>query len=186
MRLLTASIVVGVTLLAVAAMPLTNSASAHLMSAGFGSINIRSNDLILLIALPVAVLNDIDDNHDGLFQPDEIRQHRSDILKQLAASFIMRIGDVDWSVTDDELLVSLHTDNLGSTPQIEWWQRRVKPAGISSNACVEISASWFDENLLAQQQFVYVIQIHQNEQTEIITLTRDMPHVRAFCDHEHR
>ncbi len=183
MRLVTASILVGITLFTTATLPFTKLASAHLMSAGFGSINIRSDDLILLIALPVAILNAVDDNHDGLLQPDEIKRHRVDILEQLAANFVMRIGGADWPVTDDELLVSLHTDNLGSTPQIEWWQRRVKPAGTPLNACVEISANWFSNNMALHQQFTYAIQIHQNDQTEIITLTRDLSRVRVFCDH---
>jgi len=169
--------------LSAALMPITTSAKAHILSAGFGSINIRHDDLILLIAIPISILTDVDDNHDGLLQPDEIRRHRVDILNQFAASFIIRVDGVEWSVSDDELLVSLHTDSLGSTSQIEWWQRRLKPDVTPSNSCVEIAANWFNESVPEQQNLTYLIKVHRDEQSEILALTKDLHHFLVLCNH---
>ncbi len=61
----------------------SSQASAHLISAGFGSITIAHDKTRLLIGVPVSLFKGIDQDGDGLLQPDEIQEGRARMIEQL-------------------------------------------------------------------------------------------------------
>lgn len=99
---------------------ISNHASAHLISAGSGSISIQSDKTTLLIGVPVALFSGIDLDGDGLLQPEEIQAGRTRMIEQLQTAIQLRLGDQAGTVLDDQLMVSVHLDQRNSTNQIEW------------------------------------------------------------------
>lgn len=157
--------------------------SAHLLSAGSGALNIRDNDMILLIALPVSVLTGADDNSDHLLQSHEIQRHRTVILAQLNQRFKLLIDGKPGTITDDELMVSLPVDNEGSTNQIEWWQRREWAEQINPAACIDLAADWFQ--VPPQQkgsETEYVIRIRQFMRETVVKLDKSTPRAMIGCE----
>ena len=49
-------------------------------------VNILPERAVLLIAVPVAVFQNVDTNQDGLLQPEEIKLNRERIIAQLSQS----------------------------------------------------------------------------------------------------
>ena len=95
-------------------------ASAHLLSAGVGSIQIQGDTSTLLIAVPVSLFRGVDLDGDGFLQPDEIRLGRPLMIQQLQSAIRLSLGQEPGVVIDDQLMVSVHLDRRQSTNQIEW------------------------------------------------------------------
>ena len=157
-------------------------AHSHLMSAGSGTVNIRQDDAVVLIGIPASVLRDVDDNRDGLLQPNEIRRHQDAILQQIRQGFTLTIGGVEAKVSEDYLLVSVHVDNQQSTTQIEWWSRLVfEPSPSPAAACVVLKLDWFSPEKSADEQTAYGIQITANAVNERLQFTQSQSSHRVHC-----
>ena len=98
----------------------SSQASAHLISAGFGSITITHDQTRLLIGVPVSLFKGIDQDGDGLLQPDEIQEGRARMIEQLQSAIQLRLGEHVGVTVDDQLMVSVKLDQKSSTNQIEW------------------------------------------------------------------
>jgi hypothetical protein len=69
-------------------------AQAHLISAGNASIALNPNRTILLVGVPASVFKGIDENQDGLLQPNEIKENRLQMIAQLEKAFQLKIGNL--------------------------------------------------------------------------------------------
>lgn len=161
---------------------LTTSAYGHLMSAGLGTVNIRQEDALVLIGVAASSLRDVDDNHDGLLQPDEIKKHHDNLLQQIRGGFTLTIDGIQAQVVEEYLLVSVHVDNNKSTPQIEWWSRLVfKPSLSHASPCVVLQLDWFLPEKTADEQAGYGIQISRNAVNELGQFTKSQSTHRFHC-----
>ena len=96
------------------------AAHAHLLSAGRASVQVFPEKVVLLISVPVSTLRGVDTDQDGMLQPVEIKQGRSEIIRQLEQGIALTVGGDAGRVLDDQLIVSSHVDNRSSTTQVEW------------------------------------------------------------------
>ena len=162
---------------------LSTFAQSHLMSAGLGTVNIRQDDVVVLICLPASALKDVDDNLDGLLQPDEIRRHQDAILQQIRRGFSLTIDGIEAKVSEEYLLVSVHVDDQQSTSQIEWWSRLVfEPSSSPAAACVVLKLDWFLPEKSADEQTAYGIQITLNAVNERVQFTQSHSSHRVHCE----
>lgn len=158
------------------------SAYTHLMSAGFGTVNIREDDAVVLIGVSARSLSGVDDNHDGLLQPDEIKRHHDDILQQIRSGFTLKIDGIQAKVSEEYLLVSMHVDNKQSTPQIEWWSRLVfEPLSGKVSPCVVLQLNWLLPDKTADEQAGYGIQIIRNAMNQLGHFTKSHSTQQFHC-----
>ena len=143
-------------------------ASAHLLSAGVGSIQIQGETSTLLIAVPVSLFRGVDLDGDGLLQPEEIRQGRLVMIQQLESAIKLRLGQEPGSAIDDQLIVSVQLDRRNSTNQIEWRrlirfprEALVQPVHLSI-APIALSTS-------------YMVQVNRFDETEAVVLSSEYP-----------
>jgi hypothetical protein len=152
------------------------------MSAGVGTVNIRHEDALVLVGVAASSLKNVDDNHDGLLQPDEIQRHHDDILQQIRRGFTLTIDGIKAQVIEEYLLVSVHVDNKKSTPQIEWWSRLVfKPPLSHVSPCVVLHLDWFLPEKTDDEQAGYAIQISRNAVSELVQFTKSQSTHRTHC-----
>ena len=144
----------------------TTSAMAHLMSAGAGAVNLRLQDATVLIGVPVSVLQGVDDNGDGLLQPQEIKAHRTEILEQLARGFSLSVGAQVAEVREAYLMVSVHAEDGVSTPQIEWWSLLAFKQPVAPTDCAEMTIQWFPDSSKAAPDITYSLQFRHGEQVQ--------------------
>ena len=137
------------------------AAQAHVVSAGLGAVQVRARDAVVLIGVPVAVFEGVDDNGDGLLQPNEIRAHRKEILAQLESSFYLSVGGKAARVKEAHLLASVHAEDGVSTPQIEWWALLDFDSPGGAAACTEIALRWFAGARLSAQEMTYSVQVQR-------------------------
>jgi hydrogenase/urease accessory protein HupE len=145
-----------------------SNASAHLISAGFGAINIQPEKTSVLIGVPVSMFTGVDLNGDGFLQPDEIKSGRLQIIEQLQSSIQLRLGDSSGTVIDDQLMVSVHVDNKNSTNQIEWLRFLDFPKTALTQA---ITVNFKPEALKSD----YLLQVRRLEDTETAVLSNNYP-----------
>jgi hypothetical protein len=150
-----------VRLLLAASLLLANAAQAHLMSAGVGAVQVRAQDAVVLIGVPVAVFEGVDDDGDGLLQPSEIRAHRKEILAQLEGSFYLSVGGKAAQVREAHLLVSVHAEDGVSTPQLEWWALLDFDPPSLGAACTEITLRWFGGARPSVQDMAYTVSVQR-------------------------
>ena len=109
------------------------AAHAHLLSAGRASVQVFPEKVVLLISVPVSTLQGVDTDQDGMLQPVEIKQGRSEIIRQLEQGIALTVEGHAGRVLDDQLIVSSHVDNRASTTQVEWLRHLLvdqsKPGG---------------------------------------------------------
>ena len=144
------------------------SANAHLISAGNGLVNILPERAVLLIAVPVSVLQNVDTNQDGLLQPEEIKLNRERIIEQLSQFIDFQIGENRGEVLDDQIMVSVHEGNSQGTPQIEWLRQIKFPQEILSQP-IGIS---FQKNLLSTE---YLFQVKRVDGHELAKISSSHP-----------
>ena len=147
---------------------LCGDASAHLISAGFGSINIQPDKTSILIGVPVSMFKGVDSNGDGLLQPDEIKTGRLQIIAQLQSGIQVFVGDNPGTVIDDQLMVSVHLDNQNSTNQIEWLRYLSFPASVLSQ---EVTVLFTPQALKSD----YMLQVRRIDDTETAILSNSYP-----------
>lgn len=145
---------------------LAGPASAHLIAAGVGSVNIQADKSVLLIGVPASLFKNADLNGDGLLQPDEIKQGRTQMIEQLQSAFTLRLGSDAGTVIDDQLIVSVHVDQQNSTTQIEWLRYLSFPPAAMTQP---ISLS------LSQQApgIRYIVQVKRFDETETVVFSAD-------------
>jgi hydrogenase/urease accessory protein HupE len=144
------------------------SANAHLISAGNGLVNVLPERAVLLVAVPVSVLQNVDTNQDGLLQPEEIKLNRERIIAQLSQSIDFQIGASRGEVLDDQIMVSVHADGSQATPQIEWL-RQLKFSQDQLDLPVRIA---FKDRLLLN---AYLIQVKRADGQELAILNSTHP-----------
>ncbi len=58
-------------------------ASAHLMVAQHGTLNIKGNGAFMVLSVPMSAFDNIDDDGNGKISPTEFAKHRLDIIKAI-------------------------------------------------------------------------------------------------------
>lgn len=147
---------------------LTTPCWAHLISAGFGTVNVQADKTALLIGVPVSLFRGVDLDGDGLLQPEEIRQGRTKMLSQLESAIRLRVGALAGKVIDDQLMVSVHLDAQNSTNQIEWLRYLSFPQESLQGP---VSLSMAPEALSMR----YMVQVRRFDDAETAVLSADHP-----------
>lgn len=160
----------------------TPPAAAHLLSAGYGAVNLREDDAIILIGVPAFAFTGVDDDGDGLLQPEEIQRHTDDILAQLGAGFSLTVDGKTGTASEQQLLVSVHADDANSTTQVEWWARIALPDMPKTKACTDVVLRWFLAAEPSDKQVAYNIQVRNGEAVEVAILSKDAPAHRFLCE----
>ena len=153
----------------------TGGAQAHLLSAGQGAINLLGDQLVVLIGVPVGILKGVDDNADGLLQPEEIRRHQPAILEQLGKGMTISVEGLAGTVAHDDLMVSVHVDDNKSTNQLEWGRRIHIPGLAGSKDPVRVRLNWYDAALADSAQQSYSIQVRRVDEVETAMLGPQHP-----------
>lgn len=143
-------------------------AQAHLISAGNASITINPHRTIMLVGVPVSVFRGIDQNQDGLLQPEEIKEGRLQMIAQLERAFQLKIGNSVGEVIDDQLITSIKADNQDGAPQVDWL-RQLKFEPEALNLPVEIH---LDGPLISSE---YVFQVKRMDGEELAVLSASRP-----------
>lgn len=66
---------------------------AHLMPAQQGTVNIVGNDVFTVLAVPVSVVPEADDNQDGRLSEAEVHAHAARLREVVQTRFVLRHGD---------------------------------------------------------------------------------------------
>jgi hydrogenase/urease accessory protein HupE len=148
-------------------------AQAHLISAGHASITLNPERSVMLVGVPVSFFKGVDQNQDGLLQPDEIRANRLQMIDQLARAFKLSVGHTAVQAIDDQLITSIKADNQDGAPQIEWL-RQLKLQASDLNLDVEVQ---IDEALVSSE---YVFQVKRMDEAEVAVLNNDHPKHQFF------
>jgi len=61
-------------------------ASAHIMAAQRGTLNVKGDGVFMVLSLPVSAFEDIDDDGDGKMSPAEFTKHRSTIYRSVISN----------------------------------------------------------------------------------------------------
>ena len=148
-------------------------AQAHLISAGHASITLNPERSVMLVGVPVSFFKGIDQNQDGLLQPDEINVNRLQMIEQLAQAFKLNVGNNPLEAIDDQLITSIKADNQDGAPQIEWLrQLKLQPEDL--NLAIEVQ---INEALVSSE---YVFQVKRMEEVEVAVLSSDHPKHQFF------
>lgn len=86
-------------------------ASAHLMPAQNGTINVVDASAYVVLGVPVSALHGVDDNHDGGLDPAELSRHEQAIKDQITPRFILTADVAATSVGPITLLSPLLGDD---------------------------------------------------------------------------
>lgn len=144
----------------------SSHASAHLISAGSGSIIIQSDKTTLLVRVPVALFSGVDRDGDGLLQTEEIHTSRTRMIEQLEAAIQLRLGDQAGTVMDELLMVSVNPDQRKSTNQIEWLRFLKFPQeALTQPVTVSMSPAALTSN--------YILQVRRFHDAETAVLSQD-------------
>ena len=135
------------------------AADAHLMSLGFGAVQVREHDAVVLIGVPVAAFDGADDNGDGLLQPSEIKAHRSEILEQMASTFQLSVGGKVAVVREAHLIASVHSEDGVGAPQLEWWSLLDFDPSDQVPECVKVGFQRFTGIKKPAEDMVYTLQV---------------------------
>lgn len=143
-------------------------ASAHLISAGSGSISIQSDKTTLLMGVPASLFSGIDLDGDGLLQPEEIRSGRTRMIEQLQLAIQLRLGDQAGTVIDEQIMVSVQLDQRNSTNQIEWLRfLKFPPEALSQSITVSMAPQALTRP--------YILQVHRFDDAETAVLSPQYP-----------
>lgn len=165
----------GAVLLMATGLLIASRADAHLMSAGLGVVNVRERDAVVLIGVPVAAFEGVDDDGDGLLQPTEIKAHRTEILDQLARTFHLSVGGKVAAVREAHLMVSVHAEGGSGAPQLEWWGLLDFEPSEKSKECTEVGLQWFDGISQQAQDMAYTLQIQRSGGAHIAVFSQAHP-----------
>jgi len=143
-------------------------AQAHLISAGNAAITVNPDRGVLLVGVPVSFFKGIDQNQDGLLQPNEIKENRLQMIEQLERAFQLKIGDTALEVVDDQLITSIKADHQDGAPQIEWLRLlKIQPPDLTLP--IEVT---MNKALVTSE---YVIQVKRMDSEELAVLNPSRP-----------
>ena len=139
-------------------------AASHMMSAGTGSVVLRSDDAMVMLAFPASSLA------SGPIDTAAARAELSGLLKR---SVTISVDGKPAQVLEDMLLTAEADDDHGA--QVDWVARIAIGPRADGKRCVEVSMA---EQILAEPQAVDVV---SGEEHENIVLSRSAPKARAYC-----
>jgi hypothetical protein len=91
--------------LLIAGLAVWPTASAHLMVAQKGTLNVNGTGAFLLMSVPTSSLKGVDDSGDGLLSPQELQAHYSSVSKQLQVG--LQLSDTDGPRPLEGLMLNL-------------------------------------------------------------------------------
>lgn len=71
----------------------SHPATAHMMVAQHGTLNLVGDGAYLVVSLPVSAFDGIDDNADGRLSASELRLHRMSIIERVTQGLVLSDGD---------------------------------------------------------------------------------------------
>ena len=151
------------------------AAHAHLLSPGRASVQVFPEKVVLLISVPVSTLQGVDTDQDGMLQPVEIKQGRSEIIRQLEQGIALTVGGSAGRVLDDQLIVSAHVDNRASTTQVEWLR----------HLFVDQSTPGGEMRLQITPQMLatdYLVEVRRGDLLEVVKFSAGYPSHTFFKD----
>lgn len=82
------------------------AAGAHMMEAGHGTVRLVGDSAYVVVAVPVAAFQGVDDNGDGLLDRDEVNAHRAQLGAQVTALLALEHEGKPGTVLFEDLLLS--------------------------------------------------------------------------------
>jgi hypothetical protein len=154
--------------------PIASPASAHMMPAHQGTLNVLDTGVFAVISLPATIL-DIDDDHDGLLSSHELAAHeawaRAEVHRRVQISDGDRAGSVDF------LQLTVEPDEHGSA---------VSPRSADFVVLMKVrfearpSALRIATDLRGSTGAYLTIKAVRGAQTETVTLTPERPVAKVF------
>jgi hydrogenase/urease accessory protein HupE len=81
-------------------------ATAHLIAARQGTLNVVDNSVFQVLSVPVSALNGFDDDGDGLLSAAEMQRHRVTLRAEIDRRYVVRDGDTDGQSKSVDLVLS--------------------------------------------------------------------------------
>jgi hypothetical protein len=162
-------------------MLMASAAKAHLMSVGVGSLHVREHDAVVLIGVPVAVFEGVDDDGDGLLQPSEIKAHRTEILDHLARTFHLSVGGQVAVVREALLMTSVHTHDRLGAPQLEWWALLNFASSVQPADFTRVGLQWFSGTHKRADDMVYTLQFRHQDHVQTASFSKAQTHHAFQC-----
>ena len=154
---------------------LTHSeSSAHLILAGYGSVNINDNKISILIGIPMKAFDHIDLSQNNVLSQQSIEAHKSEILESLN-SRIKFTFNAPLEVISDDIIFSPPSPGDQIPPQLEWL-RQIKLKGPLPSKQIDIE---LNTKALGQK---YIFQLKMGTDQEIAVITDEEPKHQFFKD----
>jgi len=153
---------------------INTESSAHLILAGYGSINIDGNKITILVGVPIKSFTRIDFPLDDIQQQKTIQQNKHILIEQLNSNMKFTFN-APLEVIADEILYSPQLPGEKTPPQVEWL-RQLKLNGPLSSQQIDIE---LNTKALGTK---YIFQVKNGADQEIAVITDDEPNHQFFKD----
>ncbi len=154
---------------------ITNTeSSAHLILAGYGSVNIDGNKISILVGVPIQSFTGIVIPEDNIQQQKTIQQHKQALIEQLNSNMKFTFS-APIEVIADEILHSPQLPGEKTPPQVEWL-RQLKLYGPLPSQQIDIE---LNTKALGTK---YIFQVKNGTDQEIAVITNDEPKHQFFKD----
>jgi len=84
--------------------------SAHVMSAGKGTVNLVGAEVFTVLSVPVSALSDVDDNRDGVLDAEEFQRHLPALQSEIDRRLMILDGEVVAKTVRLDLMLSPEHD----------------------------------------------------------------------------
>jgi len=164
----------GATLVFFSLLLTSTESSAHLILAGYGSVNIDGSKITILVGVPIQSFTGIDIPQDEIQQQKTIQQHKQLLIEQLNSNMKFTFS-APLEVFADEILYSPQLPGEKTPPQVEWL-RQLKLNGPLSSQQIDIE---LNTKALGTK---YIFQVKNGADQEIAVITDDEPKHQFFKD----
>jgi len=142
--------------------------NAHLIPSGNGAIEVKDRKVSFLIGVPVSVIAEFDQNHNGFLDYEEMQQ-KEEIFAKLNTVFKFTSRNESVNITRQELFASPIKDQSSTAPQFEWLVQYVLPELVAQSLplSIEIDRAFLSTN--------YNIQLTYGNISEATIITYSHP-----------
>ena len=140
---------------------------AHTIASGHAVIRVGDRQTVTLLAIPANALTAVDDNQDGLLQPQELALHRAEILSQLDRLFQLDVRASGGQVIQNDIMTSSFVGDSNGADQLDWIRTVAYPASLPVNSPITVT---LDRTRL---DCAYRIKIEREDQVDAALLEPD-------------
>jgi hypothetical protein len=163
-------------LLALLVAGLVSIASAHLMVAQKGTLNLSGNGAYLLLSVPTSALKSVDDDADGLLSAKELSAHTSSITQQLQAGLQLR--DLEGSRPLEGLMLTLSPEDSKEGQPADQLVMMGRFALSDPSKPLSFRADLWGENASEQSLSLTITKDLKSEQ--LLVLTPKQPEAKLY------